>query len=193
MIILSWNCRGLGHPVAIPYLCELVKAHRPDILFLCETLSYSVKVVEMRARLFYNCACTVNCIGRSSGLCILWKPVLLCSITSFSQNHVDVCVSDPEGDWRLTGFYSCPEASRRRDSWSLLRRLLSESNLHWLVIGVFNDILTGEEKKGGRPRQNWLLNGFRETVLDCNIFYVSLTGYPFTWSRRKNNHTRVEE
>lgn len=47
MIILSWNCRGLGHPTAIPYLCELVKARRPDVLFLCETLSHFVKIAHL--------------------------------------------------------------------------------------------------------------------------------------------------
>lgn len=37
MIVLSWNCRGLGYPQSVPALRELVKAHKPDVVFLFET------------------------------------------------------------------------------------------------------------------------------------------------------------
>lgn len=49
MIGLSWNCRGLGHPCAVPILCELVRTHRPDV-FLFDTLTHSNKIEEVRIR-----------------------------------------------------------------------------------------------------------------------------------------------
>lgn len=47
MICLSWNCRGLSHLAAIPFLCELVQVRRPDVFFLSETLSLTNKIEEV--------------------------------------------------------------------------------------------------------------------------------------------------
>lgn len=117
-------------------------------MFLCETLSLSFKIEEIRIHLRYDCVFSVNCVGRSGGLCILWNFASLCSITSYSQNYIDMNVSSPDGNWHLTGFYSFPEVSRRKDSWDSLQTLANVSNDVWLVIGNFNNILTSNEKKG---------------------------------------------
>ncbi|KAL8470412.1 hypothetical protein ACS0TY_033043 [Phlomoides rotata] len=60
--------RGLGQSAAIPTLCKLVRARRPDVFFLSETLSHSNKIEEIRCRLGYECAFAVNSVGRSGGL-----------------------------------------------------------------------------------------------------------------------------
>lgn len=143
--------------------------------------------------MFYDCAFSVNCVGRSGGLCILWKSAMQCTITRYSQNHIDVCVNAPEGNWRLTGFYGYPDVGRRKHSWALLKRLAQESNLPWIVIVDFNDILTPEEKKGGANRPNLMYTGFREAILDCNLADVPLNGHPFTWSWGKEASYRVDE
>ena len=33
MSCLSWNCRGLGYPRAIPFLSDLVRDCKPDFIF----------------------------------------------------------------------------------------------------------------------------------------------------------------
>lgn len=113
MIALGWNCRGLGNPATIPFLCELVRARKPNFIFLCETLSSSFAIESIRVRLGYDCAFTVDCHGHSGGLCFLWKDSATCNILNYSQNHIDVLVSDSDGDWRFTGFYGHPERGRR--------------------------------------------------------------------------------
>lgn len=52
-----------------------------------------------------------------------------------------------------------------------------------MVIGDFNDILTHKERSGSGVWPNWLYDGFREAILDCNIMDVPLLGHRFTWSR----------
>lgn len=68
MIVLSWNCRGLGSLCAVPIIKDLVWEHKPDVLFLCETLVHAKKVEEFRIRLGFDC-----CLGLGEGV------VLLCS------------------------------------------------------------------------------------------------------------------
>lgn len=51
MKILSWNCQGLGTPQTVRVLSDLVKVHRPEFLFLSETIFFSNKIEELRVML----------------------------------------------------------------------------------------------------------------------------------------------
>ncbi|KAJ9548141.1 hypothetical protein OSB04_020684 [Centaurea solstitialis] len=97
------------------------------------------------------------------------------------------------GTWRFTGFYGFPERTRRRVSWNLLRSLAEQSNLPWVVMGDFNDLLSQEEKQGLHEHPDWCIQGFRETLSDCRLMDLSMHGFPFTWSRHKGKPNEVLE
>jgi hypothetical protein len=80
-----------------------------------------------------------------------------------------------------------------RELWNLLRALSIRSNLPWVCIGDFNDLLQLEDKKGDNPHLLSLLQGFRNIVEDCNLIDISLMGYPFTWERGKGTPAQVQE
>lgn len=165
MILLSWNCRGLGHPRAVPSLRDLVRSHKPDIIFLCETLCNENKVQEVRRVLGFEGCFVVDKQGRSGGLALLWRKNSLCEVQNYSQNFINTIVrEDSQQEWRLTGFYGIPQRERRRESWNLLRTLASQSTLPWCIVGDFNDLLSHDEKKGRVLHPQWLLNGFREAT-----------------------------
>lgn len=48
-------------------------------------------------------------------------------------------------------------------------------------------------KKGVHDQPNWLINGFREAVRDCELIDLPLEGYPYTWSKRMGTVHAVEE
>ncbi|MCH83589.1 DUF4283 domain protein, partial [Trifolium medium] len=73
MIILSWNCRGLGGPSAIPNLKKLAQGHKPDILFLSETLSHARQLESIRVMLGFDSCLAIDVEGRSGGLAVFWK------------------------------------------------------------------------------------------------------------------------
>lgn len=193
MNCLSWNCRGLGQPPAIPTLCELVRARRPEVIFLSETLAHRARIDEVKARLNFSFCFAVDVTGRSGGLCMLAKDAEVCSLIGFSNNHIDVEIKHDSGNWRLTGFYGYPERARRRESWNLLRRLSLVSSLPWMIIGDFNDLLSVADKKGRVAHPNWLFNGFRSAILDCILTDIPLRGYQFTWVRGRGTEAAVEE
>jgi len=57
-----------------------------------------------------------------------------CTITNFSQNHIDVKVDDLLiGKWRLNGFYWMPKIGRRKESWAFLRNLAGIFRYHGVL------------------------------------------------------------
>ncbi|KAL9679393.1 hypothetical protein QQ045_017252 [Rhodiola kirilowii] len=102
---------------------------------------------------FQNCF-GVSCRGLSGGLAILWDDSVGVEIKSYSFYHIDVVIKEQE-EFRLSLFYGNPSVSKRRESWSLLRQLRSMNDLQWVVIGDFNEILSSNEVKSGRMRNQW--------------------------------------
>jgi exonuclease III len=115
MIILSWNCRGLSGPSAIPNLRNLAQGYKPDVLFLSETLTKAYRMENIRTMLKYDSCLSIDVEGRSGGLSVLWKNSVKCQVLNYSRNFINLLVEDEEsGNWRLTCYYGYPERSRRR-------------------------------------------------------------------------------
>ena len=92
----------------------------------------------------------------------------------FSNNHIDLVISESTGDWRLTSYYGFLEHHRQRASWYLLRALEIRSSFPWVCIGDFNDILSPSDKKGGVGHPDWLFRGFHDASTNCilNEFFL---------------------
>jgi hypothetical protein len=90
---------------------------------------------------------------RSGGVFLLWKQGINIQQIYSAPNYIDVSVQEsPEKVWRLTGIYGEPKWEDKYKTWDKLRELKSNSNLPWVVIGDFNEILYSHEKEGGNPR-----------------------------------------
>lgn len=184
MNCVSWNCRGLGQPRTIRALSDLVRDHRPEILFLSETISVGRRIEELRVKLGYDNCFSVDKVGRSGGLAVFWKNSMNCSISGYSRNHIDLVVVENNVEvWRLSCFYGLPDRARRRESWNLLRALSKLSSLPWCILGDFNDLLYSSDKRGVHPHPNALMEGFRKAVEDCDLCELDLTGGSFTWEK----------
>ena len=73
MIIISWNCRGLGNQRVVDVLTVLVRKKGPTILFLMET---KWSIAEMRKLCFdlnFQSVLAVPSDGRSGRLGMFWK------------------------------------------------------------------------------------------------------------------------
>lgn len=51
--------------------------------------------------------------------------------------------------------------NQRRHSWTLLSMLNSDHKKPWHVIGDFNEIITHDENREGRPRPKKQMEDFR--------------------------------
>jgi exonuclease III len=89
MILLSWNCQGLGNPWTVQDLCLMVREKKPDILFLMETKCRKEKMERIRVRLGFNGMFVVDPVGRSGGLVLLWKDAKNLEIQNYTRRHIN--------------------------------------------------------------------------------------------------------
>ena len=103
---------------------------------------------KVRRKLKFDGCFSVNRSGLGGGLAMLWNSDIEVNIASFSCHHIDVEVStEKRKNLRCTKIYGSPEASQKRHTWSVLRRLTSLSSSPWLCYGDFNEIFHLNEKK----------------------------------------------
>ncbi|XP_074359588.1 uncharacterized protein LOC141699242 [Apium graveolens] len=135
----------------------------------------------------------VDVQGRSGGIALFWRRQDEVQLLSYSRNHIDVVV-DIRGwsKFRMTGIYGEPDRIRRSETWNLIKGLKSQSMVPWCLIGDMNNVVKQEDKKGGHSYPSWLIQGFRDTLEECELEDVELTGYPYTWERGHGTESWIE-
>ncbi|XP_074378628.1 uncharacterized protein LOC141720172 [Apium graveolens] len=194
MSLLSWNCRELANPRTVRFLNEINSQYRPSILFLSETLVKKNKVERVSKKLGFAKFFAVDAQGHGGGLAPFWKNEEGINILSSCNNFIDFeCNHETLGKWRYTGYYGFPERSRRVDSWNMIRNLSASSTLPWCIIVDFNDMMSGEEKRGGQRQPRALLDDFSETIMDCGLEDLGYTGDIYTWERARGMDRWIQE
>ncbi|KAF5458653.1 hypothetical protein F2P56_022666 [Juglans regia] len=187
MILLSWNSRRLGNPLGIRVLRDLIQREGPDIVFLQETRLQGKVMEKLKFSIGFTNCMAVNGEGSSRGLALYWNNTSQLEILNYSKHHIHALVTNIEGDdqegvsWYLTGIYGHPEASRRLETWNMIRSLEVTSNRGWLMIGDFNEILSNYEKNGSRIRPENQMRDFRQLLDDCEMIDLGFNGNQFTW------------
>ncbi|KAK2665103.1 hypothetical protein Ddye_003677 [Dipteronia dyeriana] len=194
MKIFGWNARGLGSPRAFNTLLTHKQETNVEIMFLMETRCDQNKMELWRVKLGYTGKIVVSTVRKSGGLYLFWDKRVDLFLLSFSMGHIDVRIQGANnGKWRFTGFYGNPDKAQRANSWSLLRRLAGLSRLPWVCLGDFNEILSDDEKRGGRQK-NWRdILAFREAIFYCNLEDLGFVGDKYTWCNKRNGDELMME
>lgn len=91
MAMVSWNFQGLGRArdLVIPRLREMRQQLFPQILFLMGTKQNRDALVDIQTWLGYDRIMTVNPIGYSGGLALMWKNSVNIVFKYVDKNLVD--------------------------------------------------------------------------------------------------------
>ncbi|XP_074360858.1 uncharacterized protein LOC141701117 [Apium graveolens] len=194
MSILSWNCHGLANPRTVRLLLDIDQQYRPSLIFLSETLVKHDTVQKVTKQLGFAGCYAIDVQGHSGGIALLWRNDGAVHITNSCRNFIDFEVSNEQlGRWRYTGYYGFPERARRMEAWNMLRELSVASELPWCILGDFNDIVSLEEKRGGKQQPRRLMEGFWDAIMDSGLHDLGFTGDIFTWDRSRGTDKWVQE
>ncbi|XP_060965512.1 uncharacterized protein LOC133034440 [Cannabis sativa] len=53
-------------------------------------------------------------------------------------------------------------------------------------------IISQSDKRGGQPYPSWLISGFEQTLMDCDLFDMDLIGYAYTWEKGRGTSRWIE-
>ena len=152
----------------------MVLEEDPILVFIIETKLVVSEMEGIKSKLDRQQGLVVPSIRRGGGLALLWRrstkvdiqTSTKVDIQTFSPRHIDAIVTEEHNNrtWRFTGFYGHSETSKREDSWRLLEELTTRSDLPWLCMGDFNEILHLGEKVRGTLRLEGQMRSFREMI-----------------------------
>ena len=193
MNLLCWNCRGAGKAATIRELRDLAKQFAPTVLCIVETQIERTRVESLAGTIGYDNGYAVSSQGRSGGLGFFWNNPIKIEILGYSVYHIDCSVEEPGSDpWRMTLFYGEAQTHLRYQAWDVLKGISTFSNLPWICIGDFNEVLDASEQFGGNVWEEWKMDGFREAVDDCRLDDLGNIGLPYTWDNRQQGMNNVK-
>lgn len=147
MSCLFWNCQGIGSLLTVHTFGDLLRHYRPDVIFLAETKGTSHNIEKLKRSWNLN-GVSVDRIGLSGGLALLWRKEVQLTLLSFSKYHMDslVKMEDSGPEIRVTGIYGESDAQKRSRTWDLIKTLHAHHTGPWYLGGDFNAILHNTEK-----------------------------------------------
>ena len=126
--------------------------------------------------------------GGGGGLWLLWKieEVEVFVLSSTEQEihaRVKICCSNLS--WFISLIYASPRLNERRILWSNLTKVAQLHQLPWLLLGDFNEVLSGEDKYGRRSININRALEFKDCLDCCNFLDLGFSGPKYTWSNRR--------
>lgn len=175
--LLSWNIRGASNDNAKRHIKDLIRKHKPDIIFIMETHIPFDRVKTFWQRAGYHPIHIVEAQGHSGGLWALVQVGLNLSISvwEFSNHSITLEVNSGNQKWLCSGIYASPNATSRELFWQHLCNLSLSIISPWFLVGDWNEILLPGEQKGcifsaSRAAAFW-------NVLDtCGLLDINTTG-----------------
>lgn len=167
-------------------LQDILMSCNPQVVGLLETKLNHLRSEVLRCKLGFEGCFAVNSRGRSGGLILFWRKGIDVTIVNYSRYHISGVVEFPNYDpFQLTLFYGHPSRHLRYQSLNLLRNLNSTTQLPWVVMGDFNEIMFRYEANKISSSRDPYIYQFRNAVSDCNLRSVPFTGNQFTYSNRR--------
>ncbi|XP_075654647.1 uncharacterized protein LOC142624782 [Castanea sativa] len=166
------------------------------MLIITETKVSGSRVKEISDRLQFDGAFHANNIGYSGGLWLLWDSTQAeMSILSSTEQEIHTLVKDlsSKASWLLTAVYASPRYAERRLLWDNLSMVTELHALPWIIAGDFNEVLTSEDKFGGRPICLSRVLTFQDCLNNCGMIDLGFSGPRFTWTNRQPLSDLIQE
>lgn len=193
MSILSWKCRGLGQPRTVQELVCLVHTYKPKVVFISETRQRNEVVNKLRWRLGLKHCITQAGKGKGAGIALFYDENVEIKKLAVGPRYIDVLIRlNPHGLlWRGTFVYEEPKTHERHHMWNLLRRLKDNSNLPWMMVGDFNEVMWQSEHFSVSRRYEKQMENFRNVLSECKLYDLGFRGPKWTYDNKQEGQKNV--
>lgn len=181
MSIFCWNFQGAGSSETEQQLRVFRQKLFPDFLFLMETKQKYSHMEGLRQRLGYSQMVTVEPVGLSGGLAVMWKDSYSVSVLSADKRIIYMEVKFGSIKFFLTCTYGDPVVAKRQEVWERLTNIGLSRDEAWLLAGDFNELMSNEEKVGGAIRHESTFWDFRNMAENCKLKELRYTGNCLSW------------
>ena len=118
-------------------------------------------------------------------MCVFWNNSLNLKVTKFSCYHIDMLIKeDTNNPWRLSFWYGEPSKGLKYKTWEMMTHVRADSDLPWLCMGDFNEVLRREEHMSVCDRDENQMRGFREAVDICGLCDIGYIGLDWTFEKK---------
>lgn len=182
---LSWNCRGAKSAVFHRHLRHLVESHKPNMLALLEPKVHSNKSISRICHYAsLNRFACVEAQGFSGGIWLLWddESIDFELVAADHQTIMGIVRFRHQVFSVLSVVYASPHYVLRSSLWGYLKTLGNLIAIPWLLVGDWNQVISQEDKLGGRPVTSSLTSSLWSVISDCGLVDVGFSGCKFTWS-----------
>ena len=138
----AWNSCGLGNAATVKELRDFARTFAPAVLCVLETQVHKTRVEGLRHSLGYDQVFAVSSSGHSGRLGMYWNNEIKVEILPYSQYHIDSIITETDGSkWRFTCVYGEAHTRERFKTWDMLKYIKASSDLPWVCMGDFNEVL----------------------------------------------------
>lgn len=123
--------------------------------------------------------------GQSRGIVILWdNNIINMTLISCSNQeiHAMLKVLPNHEPWLFSIVYASTIFNNRLTLWNSLKTIANSYKGSWFLGGDFNDILSQDEKWGGRVINHARVSPFLSYINHCNLIDLGFKGPKYTWS-----------
>lgn len=195
MIALDWNCRGCGNSLTVRRIKELILSQNPTVVFLVETKSPTLQVInKLRLNRDWN---AIGCdgTGNSGGLLLMWRKNVKLKIFDICNRWIVYFMdhSEPYSIGICVLLYGEPNRMLRTTFWEKFVTLINSLNGPIVVLGDWNCLWFATEKRGGQPIRLQEISPNRCCLDQCQLFDMGSTGPPHTWTNGQQFPHRISE
>ncbi|KAG7599040.1 Reverse transcriptase domain [Arabidopsis suecica] len=180
------NFMWAGADLTTRRLEEMCRMYSPGFLFLSETKNDRVHLQNMQVSLGFDSLQTVEPIGNSGGLALMYSKDYPVKFVFVSDRLIDIETIIDGNRVFITFVYGDPVVQYRELVWERLTRIGITRSDPWFMIGDFNEITGNHEKRGGKRRSESSFLPFRCMIENCGMIEVPSQGNLFSWVGRRS-------
>ncbi|XP_058722236.1 uncharacterized protein LOC131594157 [Vicia villosa] len=191
-MIIAWNLRGLNKMGKIKEISSRFVGLNPDIVVLIETRVKDNKAGAVRNKLNLRGEYVDNYQRHENGrIWVFWNDNKVgLTVVKVTQQMIHCSIHDTMGRWRywLTAIYVMNQLEHRQKLWKDIEDIQCNQQGPWCIIGDFNNVVTSNDKIGGRQVQEHEYKDLCSMMERTGLYEMDSTGDHFTWTNKQRDN-----